>query len=121
VIQCVSIFDHDRLQTTVGPADVAADALRVCPMASDFGFADHVIIIIMRFAARGRRVGAAVGVPGAGRRGGAAARGRDGGTAAAQSGAPRAAALAHAPAPRSPRALRCAHFPPARVIISPEL
>ena len=41
----MSIFDHDRLQTTVGPADVAADALRVCPMASGFGFADHVIII----------------------------------------------------------------------------
>ena len=30
-IRCVSIFDHYRLQTTVGPADVAADALRVCP------------------------------------------------------------------------------------------
>ena len=43
----MSIFDHDRLQTTVGPADVAADALRVCPMASGFGFADHVIIIII--------------------------------------------------------------------------
>jgi hypothetical protein len=45
----VSIFDHDRLQTTVGPADVAADALRVCPMASGFGFgfADHVIIIML--------------------------------------------------------------------------
>jgi hypothetical protein len=43
----VSIFDHDRLQTTVGPADVAADALRVCPMASGFGFADHVLIIII--------------------------------------------------------------------------
>ena len=42
----MSIFDHDRLQTTVGPADVAADALRECPMASGFGFADHVIIII---------------------------------------------------------------------------
>jgi hypothetical protein len=27
--------------TTVGPAYVAADALRVCPMAS--GFADHVL------------------------------------------------------------------------------
>jgi hypothetical protein len=26
---------------------VAADALRVCPMASGFGFADHVIIIII--------------------------------------------------------------------------
>jgi hypothetical protein len=46
-IRCVSIHDHDRLQTTVGPADVAADALRVCPMASGFGFADHVIIIII--------------------------------------------------------------------------
>ena len=34
-----------RLQTTVGPAGVAADARRVCPMASRFGFADHVIII----------------------------------------------------------------------------
>jgi hypothetical protein len=43
----VSIFDHGGLQTTVGPADVAADALRVCPMASGFGFADHVIIIIV--------------------------------------------------------------------------
>ena len=31
-IRCVNI--HDGLQTTVGPADVAADALRVCPMAS---------------------------------------------------------------------------------------
>ena len=35
---------HGRLQTTVGPADMAADALRVCPMASGFGFAEHVII-----------------------------------------------------------------------------
>ena len=26
---------------------MAADALRVCPMASGFGFADHVIIIII--------------------------------------------------------------------------
>jgi hypothetical protein len=43
----VSIFDHDRLQTTVGPADVAADALRVCPMASGFEFADYVIIILI--------------------------------------------------------------------------
>jgi hypothetical protein len=49
----VSIFDHDRLQTTVGPADVAADALRVCPMASGFGFADHVIIIIITMASEG--------------------------------------------------------------------
>ena len=40
-------YDHDRLQTTVGPADVAADALRVCPMASGFGIADHVMIIII--------------------------------------------------------------------------
>ena len=37
--QCVST--HDRLQTTVGPTDVAADALHVCPMAFGFGFADH--------------------------------------------------------------------------------
>jgi hypothetical protein len=35
------------LQTIVGPADVAADALRVCHMASGFGFADHVLIIIL--------------------------------------------------------------------------
>ncbi len=35
----------DRLQTFVGPAEAAADALRVCPMASGFGFADLVIII----------------------------------------------------------------------------
>ena len=47
-IRCVSIHDHDRLQTTAGPADVAADALRVCPMASGFGFADRVIIILLR-------------------------------------------------------------------------
>lgn len=32
-----------RLQTTVDPADVAAYALRVCPMAS--GFDDHVTMI----------------------------------------------------------------------------
>ena len=42
--QCVSIHNHDRLQSTVGPADVAAEALRVCPMASGFGIADYVII-----------------------------------------------------------------------------
>ena len=42
-IRCVSIHDHDRLQTTVGPAVVAADTLRVCPVASGFGFAHHVI------------------------------------------------------------------------------
>ena len=35
----------DRLQTFVGPAEVAANALRVCPMASGFGFADLVIKI----------------------------------------------------------------------------
>ena len=39
----MSILDHDRLQTTVGPAVVAADTLRVCPVASGFGFAHHVI------------------------------------------------------------------------------
>lgn len=33
----------DRLQTGVGPADVAADPLRMCPMASVFGFADPQI------------------------------------------------------------------------------
>ena len=49
-IRCVSIHDHDRLQTTVGPADVAADALRVCPVTSGFGFADHVLIIILIIA-----------------------------------------------------------------------
>ena len=40
-----------RLQATIGPAegpaDVAADTLRVCPMASGFGFADHVVMIRM--------------------------------------------------------------------------
>ena len=36
-----------RLQTIVGPADVAADALRVCHMASGFEFADHVLILKM--------------------------------------------------------------------------
>ena len=45
-IRCVSIRDHDWLQNTVGPADVAAAALRVCPMASGFGFADHVIMMM---------------------------------------------------------------------------
>ncbi len=44
-IRCVSIHDHDRLQTTVDPADVATDALRVCPMASGFEFADDVIVL----------------------------------------------------------------------------
>ncbi len=34
----------DRLQAFVGPAEVAADALHVCPIASGFGFADLVII-----------------------------------------------------------------------------
>jgi hypothetical protein len=34
----------DRLQTTVGPAGVAADALCVSQMASGFGFADHVVL-----------------------------------------------------------------------------
>ena len=43
-IRCVSI--HDRVQTTVGPADVAADALCVCPMASGYGFAELVSMII---------------------------------------------------------------------------
>ncbi len=33
----------DRLQTFVGPAEVAADSLRVCPMASGFEFADLLI------------------------------------------------------------------------------
>ena len=45
-IRCVSIRDHDWLQTTVGLADVAADALRVCPMASGIGFANHVIMMM---------------------------------------------------------------------------
>ena len=45
-IRCVSTHDHDRLQTTVGPANVAADAQRACPIASGFGFADHVMIMI---------------------------------------------------------------------------
>ena len=47
-IRCLSI--HGRLQTTLGPADVAADALRadalrVCPMACGFGFVHHVMMI----------------------------------------------------------------------------
>ena len=46
-IRCVNFHDRDRLKSTVGPADVAADALRVCPMASGLGFADHVIIVII--------------------------------------------------------------------------
>ena len=33
------MFDA-RLQTFLGPADVAADALRACPMAFSFGFPD---------------------------------------------------------------------------------
>ena len=32
------------LRATVDPADVAADALRVRPLASGFGFADPVIL-----------------------------------------------------------------------------
>ena len=35
----------DRLQTNVGPADVAADTLRVCPMASRLWVCRPVIII----------------------------------------------------------------------------
>ncbi len=31
---------NTKLQTLVGPTDVAADPLRVCPMAFGFGFAD---------------------------------------------------------------------------------
>ena len=37
----------DRLQTNVGPADVAADTLRVCPMASGLWVCRPVIIIII--------------------------------------------------------------------------
>ena len=36
----------DRLHTIVGPADLAADALRVCPIASGFEFADLEMIVI---------------------------------------------------------------------------
>lgn len=38
----------------VGPVDVAADTLRVCPMASGFGFADLVTIIIIIIPVMGR-------------------------------------------------------------------
>ena len=37
LFRCVSIFDHDRLQTTVGPADVAVNALRVCVLPLALG------------------------------------------------------------------------------------
>ena len=40
--ECMHVFLGCRL--LVGPVDVAADTLRVCPMASSFGFADLIII-----------------------------------------------------------------------------
>ena len=48
-IRCVSIHDRLQLQTTEGPANVAADALHVCRKASGFGSADHVMIITINY------------------------------------------------------------------------
>ena len=43
--ECMHVFLGCRL--LVGPVDVAANTLRVCPMAFGFGFADLVTIIII--------------------------------------------------------------------------
>ena len=43
---------NGRLQNFVGPTEVAADALRVCPTASGFGFADLVILMVIMWVKR---------------------------------------------------------------------
>ena len=39
-LRCDQIRKDTRLQTCVGPADVAADPLRVCPTIFSFWFSD---------------------------------------------------------------------------------